>query len=487
MIKNRSPFLIKRTVNIIKKATLAILLVIISLFSTIFTPVTAFAQENSYEKTPLTELSKADNFNVEDFEEDPTDYSLKVIQVAESAEGKLNIFTFQPARNTVELWASSINISYGFSSNGENLTPKNYSLKLISTEGCFDKYEVEGFDVPSEEYKYYNIVSIYRRLSEDVPTDEDITGGTTTEKAYEVGQQWSVHTINGVTSYKMNTFMTKTITQNLNGTLYYSSGLHLGNIASAYTGGLHSWFVAFDVEDTIVKHIYNATLTFQHRTVHDVRVSGESKDGYPEYGDWVIEENYSITDADEVTYSQVTWFGDDFQWNRIMSSTEYVTNAESQGVTFSEEARAEILASQWVFAYYETEYRHSETTGFWVQHDYRYSEVENLSILTLKYMDFSGNVYDVGIVSDKTTADDVIDGYAEGMLGLQEKMKEIAAIISSLLGLVGLLILANFCPPLFNVLIIIFKAIFNGFIWVLSFVFEILTIPLKLIFNTKRK
>lgn len=449
----------------------AVFLVISLLLST---TMVCFAEEKAQEKTPLTELSKCENFNVEDFKEDSTDYSFKVIQIAETNEGKLNIYTFQPARNTVELRASSVNISYGFSSNGEGLTPKNYTLKLVSTEGCFDKYEVEDFDVRGDEYRYYNIVSIYRRLSEDVPTDENITGGTTTEKAYEVGQQWSVHTINDVTSYKMNTFMTKTITQNLNGTLYYSSGLHLGNIASAYTGGLHSWFVAFDVEDTIVKHIYNATLSFQHRTVHDVQVSGESKDGYPEYGEWVIEENYSITDADEVTYSQVTWFGDEFQWNRIMSSAEYVANAESQGATFSEEARAEILSSQWVFAYYETEYRHSETTGFWVQHDYRYSEVENLSILTLKYMDFSGNVYDVGIVSDKTTADDVIDGYAQGMLGLQDKIKELMEIISIVLGLLGFFVLVSFFPPLLNIVTTVFKV-------VVDIVIIIVSIPIKLI------
>ena len=160
----------------IKKATLATLLIIISLFSTIFTPITAFAAEDTFEKTPLTELSKDDNFNVEDFKEDPTDFSIKVIQIAESTEGKLNIFTFQPARNTVDLKASSINISYGFSSNGENLSPKNYSLKLISTEGCFDKYEVVDYSVTNDEYRYYNIVSIYRRLSDKVPTDENVSG-----------------------------------------------------------------------------------------------------------------------------------------------------------------------------------------------------------------------------------------------------------------------------------------------------------------------
>ena len=149
--------------SIIKKATVSILLIIVSLITMIFMPLIVSAEENSYKKTPLTELSKDENFNADEYVENPSDFSIRVIQAAESSEGKLNIFTFQPARNTVDLKASSINIHYGFSSNGEGLSPKNYSLKLISSEGAFDKYEVEGFSVVADEHRYYNIVSIFRR------------------------------------------------------------------------------------------------------------------------------------------------------------------------------------------------------------------------------------------------------------------------------------------------------------------------------------
>ena len=487
-----SPILTKRRmVSNIKKATLATLLIIISLFSTIFTPITAFAQENSYEKTPLTELSKADNFNVEDFKEDPSDYSIKVIQIAESNEGKLNIFTFQPARNTVDLKASSINISYGFSSNGENLTPKNYSLKLISTEGCFDKYEVVDYSVTNDEYRYYNIVSIYRRLSDKVPTDENVSGGTTTEKAYTVGQQWLAYTVNGVTKYEMNTFDTLEVTTNYTGYLRMNTDIVTNIFQSSTTGKfVHMWFIAFNLEDYIAEHIYNADLSFTTQQYND-KYTNSNYTGRTWIDEEPIPETVYLSDVDSVSVESnlnIPFLKEAYTYKRIMKAEDFIKTFEDQGGEFSEEAKTHLLASQWVFAFKETVYSSSTSVqGVTIyQTDYGV-QIADASILRVKFMDINHNTYDLGVVNDKTTADDIVDGYADGILGLTNSMKEIAAIISSLLGLVGLLILANFCPPLFNVLIIFFKAIFNGFIWLLSFVFEILTIPLKLIFNTKRK
>ena len=454
-------------------------------------PLIVSAEENSYKKTPLTELSKDENFNVEYYEENPTDYSIQVIQIAESSEGKLNIFTFQPARNTVDLKASSINIHYGFSSNGEGLSPKNYSLKLISSEGAFDKYEVEGFSVVADEHRYYNIVSIFRRLSTDVPTDTNVSGGTTTEKSYEVGQQWHAYTLNNKVCYEMNTFETVEITTNYTGFLQMNTDIVNSYFGSSSTGQFQQmWFIAFNVEDYIVEHIYNADMSFTYQRYQDTYKnyalqSRTWKDAKP------IPDEVHLSDIDSESIERnlkIPFLKEVYSFKRIMSSEKFIENFEKQGGVFSDEAKTKLKESQWVFAFKETPMSNTDVIEGVSVYSYQSgTEVANATILRIRFMDVNKNIYDLGVVNDKVTADDIADGFADGILSLTDSMKDIVEIISSILGLVVLLIIANFCPPLLNVLGIIFKAIFNGFVWVLSLVFNVLIIPFKLIFNQKRK
>ena len=289
----------------------------------------------------------------------------------------------------------------------------------------------------------------------------------------------------------MNTFDTLEVTTNYTGYLQMNTDI-LTNIFQSSTTGqfVHMWFIAFNLEDYIAEHIYNADLSFTSQRYQDTSInfgnpSRTWKDESP------VSETVYLTDVDSVSVESnrnIPFLKEAYAYKRIMKAEDFIKTFEDQGGKFSEEAKTNLLASQWVFAFKETSVSSTTSTSTTTVYTYKSgTEIANASILRIKFMDINHNTYDLGVVNDKTTAADLVDGYADGILGLTNSMKEIAAIISSLLGLVGLLILANFCPPLFNVLIIFFKAIFNGFIWLLSFVFQILTIPLKLIFNTKRK
>ena len=460
------------------------LLIIILIFSTIITPIIASAAEGSFEKTPLTELSKDESFKVEDYVENPEDYSIQVIQVAESSEGKLNIFTFQPARNTVDLKASSINISYGFSSNGEGLSPKNYNLKLICTDGCFDKYEVEGFFVPAQEHRYYNIVSIYRRLSSYVPTDTNVSGGTTTEKAYEVGQQWHSYTLNDRVYYEMNTFETVEITTNYTGFLQMNTDIVNNYFGSSATGQFqHMWFIAFNVEDYIVEHIYNADLSFTYQSYKDEYknfefISRTWKDENP------IPETIFLSDIDKESVESnrlIPFLKETYSFKRIMKAEDFIKNFEAQGGSFSEESKAKLNASQWVFAFKETPFTNTDSvqgTAIYTYHNG--TEIANATVLRIKFMDINKKIYDVGVVNDKVTPDDIADGFTSGILELKDGMKEIMAFLFFVL-LVALI------SPVLNIVTPIFKIIFKAMGVCFGVVFDILIFPLRLIFNRKPK
>jgi len=76
-------------------AVLAVMLLILPLFLTGAAGVTAFAAETDYTDA-LEDLQKDENFNVEEYPDNAKDYSIQVIQIAESTAGELFIYTYQP-------------------------------------------------------------------------------------------------------------------------------------------------------------------------------------------------------------------------------------------------------------------------------------------------------------------------------------------------------------------------------------------------------
>ena len=110
------------------------------------------------------DLTKDESFNVEDYPAIANDYSLQVIQIAESVNGELFVYVYQPSDATKDLTATTIRMSQSI---GENAKWRDYDLTLLSTEGVLDKYRVEGITILSDVVRYYDIAAIHRAFDEN--------------------------------------------------------------------------------------------------------------------------------------------------------------------------------------------------------------------------------------------------------------------------------------------------------------------------------
>lgn len=279
--------------NLIAIVILSILLVLL-MFVDIYGVKIASAETSA---EVLQDLRKDKDFNENDYPYVSDDYGLHVIQIAESSNKELFVYAYQPCHDTYDLLGTKISISYGYSLNGAGLTPKLYNLRLISTSGTLDKYYVDGFTVPNDGDRYYNIVEIFRMVHTDL--DEIDEAFPTTDKAYPVGQQWYCYDLNGSKHYEMNTFETLPVETVFNSSVRVSNGFTF-NTLLAIPESCDIWFYCFNQEDYIIKHIYDADLTY-------------SMDYIQKGVDWIFTQDVSITtiftnetltlkDSDTMTY-----------------------------------------------------------------------------------------------------------------------------------------------------------------------------------------
>lgn len=203
-------------------AVLAVMLLILPLFLTGAAGVTAFAAETGYTGA-LEDLQKDENFNVEEYPDNARDYSIKVIQIAESTAGELFIYTYQPSQKTQNLVATEINMSLTENVDGTRL----YSLTLLSCDGVLCKYKVDNFVMVEDIIRYYNITSIYRKWIKDID-EETGNDNTINAVAFEVGKLWGVLVENGEVHYGCIEIETIEITDKFVGYLRNWTGVIFG-------------------------------------------------------------------------------------------------------------------------------------------------------------------------------------------------------------------------------------------------------------------
>ena len=353
---------------------------------------------------------------------------LEVIQIAESGADELYLYVYEPTASSLDIRAKSISMSLEFSKNGEDLKPLLYDLKLLSSYKTLNKYLVRDFEVNDETYRYYNIVAIYRDYIKEI---DDISEGveeTGNEKGISVGQQWCAYYLNDEIVYEMNTFNTLDVTIKFVGNVEFFGGIKFKNLAGAFDSGL-AWFVCFDVEDYIVKKIFDADVNYKIRE-ESYRSNSEYSTYYPygsgydddkaiKYGD----ENYdtggfseykerTLTKDDKVTYDVGGILSKEFVWNRISSSNDFVENMKEQYIPISDEVKTNINNSQWVFSFLETESTFISGLGITTTFTY---DVSSVTIVRLHFMDINKKTYDLGVVADKVNPDNKSDINAGGL------------------------------------------------------------------------
>lgn len=439
----------------------ALLLSVLCFFESVHTKtVKADGTETIYSNV-MDDLEKDETFDIEKYDEVANDYSLQVIQVAESENKELFVYAYQPSDGTLDLVGSKISMYLGKSVNGKDFTPKLYELELVSTQGVFDKYVVKGVAVSDEAYRYYNIVAIYRPFNAQAK-DENLSIGTTDDIAYHVGQQWCVYSYNDVLIYEMNTFKTLELEVMANGYLYFQSGFQWGNL-TGYKTSCDAHFIAFNAENYQINHIYDADLTYRVRTKN--KTIGIGSNGEWRYGEYEPID-VSLKDTDIAIYKDNGIKESTYTWNRICSSSDFVKQFEDQDGVLYETDKQTILASQWVFSFCETSHSTTSGVGYTNYHQY---DVDDVAILRIHFQDTSGKIYNLGVVADITSSADKPSGTAGDE---DDWIVELFAWL--FLGL-GLIAVCSIFPPVVD----LFTYLIKGIWWLVCLPFKLLGLGFK--------
>lgn len=371
----------------------------------------------------LTDLKKDKKFVASDYaaytyaeikelnsDEDPENDQklLEVISLAEGSEKELFLYVYNPTRAELEINAVEVSMYCAYAANPKEFHPVPYEVKLVSTYGVFDKYLVEDFEVSDEADRYYNIIEISREFHEGI--DTSISEGTTENKAIPVGKQWYCHYYNDELIYEMGEFNVLEIMPTLVDFIRCNNGFTLGSLV--LSGSLDVHYYAFNCADYIIEHIYDADLTYKTRDVHEYdhyTINALDSIAYSDYSENIP---LTITDKDTVTYKGKGLFSKTVEWNRILKASAFVKNFEDQGFKFSDSVKETLNNSQWVFCFAETK-RESVTemsTDMFGNITYTgrntyYTEISNVDILRISFLDVNQKYYNLGVVSDKVTAD----------------------------------------------------------------------------------
>lgn len=396
----------------------------------------------------LKDLQIDSNFNVDNYPLKNDDYSLQVIQIAESVDNELFIYVYQPAKNKIQ--ATSVNISTAIN---ESLNYVNYKLNLINQNNTLYKYKVKDFIVKQDALRYYDISSIFRKVDSTIDIVTDENDNTKTEISYSVGKLYTASTVNGVVSYTCLDTEIITITDKYVGFVRYLSGFKL------YTQSCDSHYVAF-ATDKSIDSLMEADVYYVSRSARGhINLTGTHVDEYGEAINNYIQLNYTqVADnsADGIFYRKYTW-------NRIEKVSEFVVNEE-----LTDDTKNALSDKDWVLRFAETDY--NSALGINGVQTITFTEVTDVTILRLKF-ETNGIVYNLGVVDNKQSGDIIPDNISK--LSLLEK------IFYSILILICVLLLIPFLPYIIKFIILFFKYLFLF----LYYIFKCLGIAIYYIFK----
>lgn len=375
---------------------LAIIVVFCTVYMAVQSPVIAMAESISYSGV-LDDLKKDSSFKPSNYPQKAEDYSIQVIQLAESVDKELFVYAYQPSGKSKNLKASSINISTTIN---DAISFTNYKLELLNSNGVFYKYKVKGLTVKTDAARYYAISSIYRPFDETI--DKLASGGNTvTEVNYAVNKQYCFGEINGNPYVNCVDIETIVVTDKFVGFVRYPEGFKL------YVGACDSHFVAFNTDKPIDKlleaDVYYTTQEYSSSWV----LFGGTSESFGEKAD-----NYAyLKYTDKVEHNGGGLFAGTYTWDRIQSVEDFVATEDRENIyhgaiidvktssKLTDEALAELQGKKWVLRFAETDYT------FWYgesAHGTFSTLVGDVTILRLKF-ETDGITYNLGVIDNKQT------------------------------------------------------------------------------------
>lgn len=439
---------------------LAFVTVICTVFMAVQTPLIARAESIEYSEV-LDDLKKDSSFQESNYPERPTDYSLNIIQIAESVNKELFVYVYQPSGERKNFTASSINISTTIN---DAISFMNYKLDLLNSSGVFYKYKVRDFVVKDEPTRYYAITSIYR------PFDESIDAGTgndntITEVNYAVNKQYCFGTINGNPYVNCVDIETIVVTDKFVGFVRYMDGFKL------YVGACDSHFVAFNTDKPMDKlleaDVYYTTQAYSSAWV----MFAGTREEFGEKAD-----NYAyLKYTDKVEHNGDGLFAGTYTWDRIQTVEDFIANENRDNIyhgaiidvkystKLTDAAMQELQGKRWVLRFAETDYT------FWTG-DSAYGTfatiVGDVTILRLKF-ETDGITYNLGVIDNKQTGGKEPSNETEIEVTLNKRGK-------TLLWLLLLILLIVLLAP-------VLPYILRAIVWLISLPFKAIAAIVKAI------
>ncbi len=500
------------------------------------TALTLASAESAYTSV-MQDLEKG-GVSEADYPIDNADYSIKVIQIAESTGGELFVYTYQPRQTAEKLVATCINMGLseeldedlpadpnggsgesgdnGNESGGDNsgniggngggiggseggggggggsrpasytrtaaragVKTKLYDLSLVSSQSVFCKYLVKDITVSTAAVRYYNITSIYRKYIDgidEITTGATVNGQIINEKAYEVGELFTARTDeSGKVIYSRTWTETIVITDKYCGKLSYRNGYQFfGKFEHC-----DAWYVAFSTDKRIEK-LFEADVSYITK---------------PYINEYFIEEqteqhSKTIRYTDRASNTADGLFGYQYTWDRISSTADFLKENDEK---LSSDDKTGLTGKEWVLRFEETEVLRSISPMDIVKESG--THVSEVTILRLKF-ETDGKVYNLGVVDNKQSQEPfpptTDPNFFEQFLLWLESVTGISR--GWWIAIAVLLVLAILMPILsviFPVVRVVLKRILKGIglilLWIFKGLWWLISLPFRLIARAVQK
>ena len=437
------------------------------MFCVMQTPLISKAESVQY--TSVSEdLGKDGSFSKDNYPTKNGDYSIQIIQLAESVNKELFVYTYQPSGDKVK--ASSVNISTTIN---DEISYHNYKLELLNFDGTLFKYKVAGFEVKTAPVRYYVISNIYRPFDEGIG-DKKSGNNTINEVNYAVNRQYCFGEINGKQYVSCVDIETIVITDKFVGFVRYPDGFKLFTGA----GACDSHFVAFNT-DKKIDNLFEADVYYTTQKV--------SYDFFTEDSPFSIKFGDSTTDnyaylkyTDKVEHTGGGLFAGTYKWDRIQTIDDFIKGENRENIyhgavldiktssKLTDEALAELKGKKCVLRFAETSYSLSgySTTGSTFE---SYTLVGDVTILRLKF-ETDGITYNLGVIDNKQSGSKDPSNETDIDISLNKRGK-------MLLYLLMLILLIILLAP-------ILPYVLQAIVWIISLPFKGISAAVK---STKRR
>lgn len=466
-----------KTLRITLSMMCVLLYVLISFIPTTTLTVDALniSVEGGY-TTALEDLSQDENFNPEDYPVNEKDYSLQVIQIAESSEKELFVYVYQPCSPNKDLTATSIKFS---STIGNELNYRVYRLNLLNSVGCFYKYIVKDFVVSSETVRHYDISAIHRLWNENY--DDDLPEGNEniiSEVPFAVGRYFKLITTESGVDIECQNIDLITVTDKYVGFVRYFGESGGPMVNWKYKD---SHFVAFKT-DKLIDRLMEADIFFQTQSKHvnhamlDVGLSFQTSYNFGS----IVDKYVNVTYDDKVVYEEGDLFWKHkYTWKRIQTAEDFINSENSSSIfgkvlfnqknqsVLNSEGLHDIEDMDWVLRFYETDYTESGDVSLQLEPLNIYSTlVSNISILRLAF-ETDGDYYNLGVVDNFQTGDGNPDG------GTLDSANMFKILLMLLLLVILIVILGPILPTIISLILWVFKTVLKIAWWIISLPFKL--------------